>query len=523
MLFWVAFLARGAIQVLFTPVWEGFDEPFHVAYAAFFAEHGRPPGFAEPSFPSFYYRVLPLLPSRVGNGAPGYSEWRRLAPAERARRRAAVETARPDASERRSYAHANYERQQPPLFYALASPIAGLFARGPLPDLVLALRLYCLLIASLVVPATAVLARLLLPRRGVFFALPVVAFLPNTAFYVDHVTNDALAWPVLAGVAATLVLVWRRPSVRRAALLGALSVCAAWTKLTLLIVVACAAITVVAAARRQDARRRALSILLGAVLPLAATAVLLSRTRAETGSWTGIIYSIRTPGVGARELLSELPRIDYASALRQWFRSHVWSGGWSFVALPRAAYRAAGLGLAAGALALLAALQKPGRVPGAARWPPLLLVAVLFFAAMVFHLVSASAAARALSTGPLAGGEGWYFDVLRPLEAAAAAALLCALVPRPGTLPAAALLATFLLAADAAATLGVLLPYWGGGRAGQAAALSDLPAHLRNAHDAAPLVFSLFLPAALAAVVVAAAGAGVALSSPRFTSAERSA
>ena len=112
---WIAFVARGTLQVLITPIWDGFDEPFHAAYAAFVAATGRLPAFSEPSFPSAYYAALPLLPSVVGSGAPDFRAWRRMPPEERTARRegAATVIAGPVPA---TYAHANYERQQPPLF-----------------------------------------------------------------------------------------------------------------------------------------------------------------------------------------------------------------------------------------------------------------------------------------------------------------------------------------------------------------------------------------------------------------------
>src|SRR6185295_47197 len=97
-----------------------------------------------------------------------------------------------------------------PLFYYVAAPIAWLLRRAGLPALVIGLRIFCVLLASLTVPLTAWLARLLLPARGVFFALPVFCLLPNTLFFVDRVTNDALAWPLLAGTGIALVLAARR-------------------------------------------------------------------------------------------------------------------------------------------------------------------------------------------------------------------------------------------------------------------------------------------------------------------------
>src|SRR5690242_18200720 len=137
---WIAFVARGSLHALVAPMWAGFDEPFHLAYVTFVAEHLRPPGFSEPALPFYYLSARPLLPSGVPNffgiRVPNFVEWRTMPPAERAARRTQVATVTcPTPSERHRYAFKDYERQQPPLFYYLAAPVARLFRDATLPTL----------------------------------------------------------------------------------------------------------------------------------------------------------------------------------------------------------------------------------------------------------------------------------------------------------------------------------------------------------------------------------------------------
>jgi hypothetical protein len=80
---WLAFVLRGMTHAFVAPMWDGFDEPFHHAYIAFVAEHGRPPGFKEPSFPQLLLDANKLLPSMVGHGAPTFREWAAKSEAER--------------------------------------------------------------------------------------------------------------------------------------------------------------------------------------------------------------------------------------------------------------------------------------------------------------------------------------------------------------------------------------------------------------------------------------------------------
>ena len=507
---WIAFLARGTLQVLITPIWDGFDEPFHAAYAAFVAETGRLPGFDEPSFPSAFYAALPLLPSVVAHGAPDFRAWRQLAPEERTLRRERVARLATSPVPAK-YAHPNYERQQPPLFYILAAPVAWLFRRASLPCFVVALRLFCVLLASLLVPLTARLARLLLPQRGVFLALPLAALAPNTLFFVDRVTNDALAWPILAAIAVGLVRVARRPGLqRRALVLGLLVAAGVWTKLTLLPALPAALVAALWARRRKDGRRP--SVLLAAAgLPALLIAPLLFWNRAASGSFTGISYLGRTDSLGLLEGLRAASEVRFGGVLGQWVSSHLWAGGWGFLQPPRAVFGVVIAALFLSAVALLVAASRRGAsLAGASRWLSPAALALFFFIAMIFHLLAATAAARALGTGPLAGGEGWYFDLLRPIEACAAAALLAASVPARLTRLVAGALVVLLLASDAAGTLGLLLPHWAGlDSAGWTP--GAIREAVRGARDAAPLLYPAFLPLLLTAVVCGACARAVQL------------
>jgi hypothetical protein len=116
------------------PMWDGFDEPFHLAYVEFVAAHGRPPGFHEPSLPAHYLTLNRNLPSMVGYGAPSFVEWKAMGEDERLVHRRAAGAWKPAGADgTASYAGENYERQQGPLFYFLAAPVSLLFREVSLP------------------------------------------------------------------------------------------------------------------------------------------------------------------------------------------------------------------------------------------------------------------------------------------------------------------------------------------------------------------------------------------------------
>ena len=343
---------------------------------------------------------------------------------ERASRRALAARSATGVAPPPRYVSRNYERQQPPLFYYAAAPVAWLLRNTSLPEIVVGVRLFCVLVASLMIPLTARLARLLLPRRGVFFALPFAALLPNTLFFADRITNDALAWPILAAACVALVLAARRPSAPgRFVVLGALVAAGVWTKMSLLPLLPAALCAVLLARRRQDGRRGG-AVLAAVGLPALLIAPLLVWNAAACGSWTGVTYASAARPPGLRAVLAAAGTTSFAGYLPSWFRNHLWAGGWEFLQPPAAVYWG-GCGRSAPRAASSRSLPRSGdgsRLFAGARWLPLLCLAAAFVAAMLFHILSARAAGR------VAGGEGWYFDLLRPLEACAAAALLCAAI-----------------------------------------------------------------------------------------------
>src|ERR1044071_732452 len=124
--------------------------------------------------------------------------------------------------------------------------------------------------ASVVTPASAELLRLVLPRPGAVMALPLVAFLPNTLFYAFRLSNEALAWPLMALCAIAAA----RPHKYGGLMLSL----GTWTKLTLLS--AWTGVAAAAIASRRFVRAFA--------LPVITTAILFAWNRVSAGTYTGL-------------------------------------------------------------------------------------------------------------------------------------------------------------------------------------------------------------------------------------------
>lgn len=496
LLLWSAFTLRGALHAVTAPMWDNFDEPGHLAYVLFAAEHGRPPGFREPSFPGVLLEANRALPSKVEHGAPSFRAWRAMPQEERARHRARAGELTRDPRSYQAYTTPNYERQQGPAFYLLAALPARLLRGLGLPGLLVGLRLFCVVLASAAIPLAA---RALLSLGGegaVVAGLPLVALLPNGLFAFHRLSNEALVLPLMAAAAVGLVGLATRGRDADALLVGLVTAVGIWTRLTLVCLLGG---TVVALVAGRVRRPRALGLSLG--LPIAATLVLFAWNAVDAGHLTGLAEFEHTQAgpVTLQQVWDGLSRMRPLALAFDTMRNHLWSGGWAFLRPPGWVY-----GTVLAALAVLAAVALARARPRGFRgaWP---LAAVLasYLAAMAFHMAGAAVAAVRDRSFPPVGAEGWYLDETRVMEAALAALLLgVAFSPRRVALG----LGLACVAADLAGTLLLLAPVWGG-----AVPYAFSMATLGAAIAAAPLDLWPAVPAALLAVYLASVATALAV------------
>ena len=111
-LLWFAFICIGAFHSIVAPMWDGFDEPGHLAYILYIDDHGRVPGYTELSFPTFFLAANRYLPSAVGVGAPSFAQWHSMSQRDRDRFRSEADRLSRDPDRYRIYASSNYQRQQ---------------------------------------------------------------------------------------------------------------------------------------------------------------------------------------------------------------------------------------------------------------------------------------------------------------------------------------------------------------------------------------------------------------------------
>ncbi|HEY2828787.1 MAG TPA: hypothetical protein VGJ88_01625, partial [Thermoanaerobaculia bacterium] len=169
--------ARLLLAVAAMPPYAGLDEAWHVARVAFVAREHRQPNISERSMPPYIARSI------RGEELPAFGEMRERWPSTV---RSIVE--RPlTPADLAPYESANYEAQQPPLYYAITAPLAGGSAVGELRRL----RLLSALFALIVILAAASLGHRYFGARGVVVAV-LIASLPTWITLVIRASNDAM-------------------------------------------------------------------------------------------------------------------------------------------------------------------------------------------------------------------------------------------------------------------------------------------------------------------------------------------
>jgi len=159
----LVYLAIALLYAFLTPPWQVPDEPAHYNYIRQLAEGRR----------------LPVLEQEDYSQTDLARMVKERFPAEL------------------SIRPLSYEDHQPPLYYVLALPVY-LLSDGSL----LALRLFSLMIGSLLIPLAYLITRDLLPQRPriALGAAALVAFLPQHVAILAGVNNDSLAEVLLAVV-----------------------------------------------------------------------------------------------------------------------------------------------------------------------------------------------------------------------------------------------------------------------------------------------------------------------------------
>lgn len=382
--------ARILLAIAAMPPYAGLDEAWHVARVSFVAREHRQPTVFERSIPPY------IGESIRGGRMPAFGELRerwaeRVLEPPGGGLRPAIDERPFTAHDFIPYESANYEAQQPPLYYAIASPLAGGSAAGELRRL----RLLSGLFALITILAAASIAQRFFGTRGVVAAV-LIASLPTWITLVARASNDALACALVAvGIAITASSPrgWR---IAAEALVWALAVAAKLYVWPIAIVV-----PVFWRMQRGSRARLAIVVLACAIAALLTMRDLSARTRNPLGHF----------GFDAAPTHAAAPKpIDYASIVKITLASFVWTSGQHADALRPAA-------MVVYVLPLIVLAVSALRRAEARRYTIVAAVAVAVFG--IAQLVDLAAFIRqahgAGQSLPLGGKEGWYWYTLAPL------------------------------------------------------------------------------------------------------------
>jgi hypothetical protein len=185
-----------------TPLWEGFDEPFHYGYLQQLWKTRALPVQKRTCLPEEVWQSFPLAPAsyivkRNLAMVTTFDDYFRLPEPERQSRRQRLQQLDPNLATADSSCP-NYESQQAPLAYALLAPLNALWSRAPLPTRVFRLRLVCALLACFTTGLLVWRIANLLALPEVYKLTAVFLVYASQMLYVTtaHVANDWLALPL---------------------------------------------------------------------------------------------------------------------------------------------------------------------------------------------------------------------------------------------------------------------------------------------------------------------------------------
>ena len=372
MLLIAAAVTRLLIQLAAMPPYAGLDELYHVARLAFVAEEHRNPTVSEASVPPDLEATLERKWDAVPSFALLQADWH--GPAVRDR-----------AIAHGPYVRANYEAQQPSLYYSLAAPLVRLFPRTVLTQLRV-WRLVSVCFALIVIAATATIGERWFGGAGIV-AAGLVAAIPTWETLVTRASNDAFACAMVAvAIAVTVECGGRAAAVQSGGTAAALHIAESifWAlAIAAKLYTWPLAIVLPFFWRWQRASRwRVVAVVAACAISAALT---MTELRARTGTAIGVHFAHSGAALGVVDVV----KVTIASA--------AWTSGEHWDALRP-------LGIALYTVPIAAAIAFAAR-----RRDLLVLSAAVLAAFALAQAVNFAGSARA------GGGEGWYWFVLVPV------------------------------------------------------------------------------------------------------------
>jgi hypothetical protein len=345
LLLWLTFLIRALFYVSIIPLWEGFDEHAHFAYVQHIAEHVDLPlhgrdFISKEVFSSLRAVPLPWEPKGFGLGFT-HDEYWRLRESDRLKLRnqvkqIAFEWRKEPITEGHGYSHINlYEAQQGPLYYMLSAIPYRLFYSRDIVDRVFAIRLFSILIASLLVPLSFFIAKSVFTSETIALAITaLIIFMPGLMADVCRVGNDCLAIALFSGLLA-LCIRDANLNYKRSIIIGIILGAGLLTKSYFFTAIPAIFIVLFYSAfKTRCGVRKFLSHL---VLTFLGAGVIslwwYLRNYRMLRSFTGIQQNVALKDLSIPETIKYIPKVEWRKAFDGAFVSHIWFGNWSFLTI----------------------------------------------------------------------------------------------------------------------------------------------------------------------------------------------
>ena len=339
-------MLRGSFYCVEQPLWEGYDEWAHFACIQHIVEHGRLPTRHDTVSREVRESLeLAPLPFR-------FREWKlphvvledywRLPKPERAALRRRFAAVQPGLASVNDSAVPLYEAQQPPLYYVLLSFPYRLLRDTELSTRLLFLRLFGLLLASLLIPISFSTARAVLGAAVSRLAIPIViSLIPGLMVDVCRVGNEGLAMVLISLVVLNGIGLARSgPDEWRWTKLGALLGAALLTKAYALVFIPfLIVVAALCAMRVRRVRETAVGLALALFLASAMSGWWYVNTWRITHTISGEQIDVAAARFTLGQKLAAVTAVPWRDALDQAAFSHIWTGGWTFLGIRTWMYR----------------------------------------------------------------------------------------------------------------------------------------------------------------------------------------
>lgn len=470
-LLWLIFLARGFFYSAILPVWEGYDEPYHFSAVEYVVATHKLSSLKTPINKeveaSLHVLPIPWMLRLHAIHKPFYTEddfWR-LQPSERdILKKRFHDLPAQWGSEPSSAQLLNYEAQQPPLYYVLCSFLISRFGNSDLAFRVFLLRFTGIALASLVVPIGFLVAKRI--TRSPTMALAMVGLLtvmPELFISISRVSNEVPAIVLYTVLLYFAIRVVDGPSqFSKLPVVGIIIALGLLTKAYFITAVPGLIVILYWCSTHWPKERKRL-ICFGA---LAAIPVLIIggfwywHIHATTGTWSGLQRDLTVHRTG-RQLLTQIPHVNWLGGFVSIVLSHIWFGAWSFLKVPKLFYLAFGSVFLLACLGLMGALLSHWR--GQRALPVAeghLVVLLAFYGFFCFGLVY-DILLTFVSLG-VSSSTGWYMYCLVVAEVVLLYYGLIAILPkrfRGWSLP---VLTMGFILLDAYGLYLLLIPYYTG-------------------------------------------------------------